>query len=111
MTSLELIVRPFQTRDVTPPTKIVGKEKTVESPELMLGDEGGKAFEVNLSFGANVDVNDKDTYVELKRDTSTKRVENPDDNSQFVDVEVINKLWTRNKLDPNLKRNYELNNK
>lgn len=111
MTAFETIVRPFQRKDVTPPTRIVGKEKAVEPVLVEFGSGGGKVLEYSFFFNPGLETIEKDTYKEVKRDTVTKRVENPDDSSQFVDVEQVKKLYTRNTVDPTLKRNYELSTK
>lgn len=111
MTSLELIVRPFQTRDVTPPVKIVPtKPVAVDAPVLLIGSSGGQVIALTAQVALEFNVDDKNTYKEIKRDTTTRRVTNPDDSSQFVDVELINKLYLQNKVDPKNKPIYELKN-
>ena len=37
MTSLELLIRPFQSKDVTPPKRIIGAEKTVDPVNVSIG--------------------------------------------------------------------------
>lgn len=109
MTVFENIVRPFQRKDVTPPTRIVGKEKVVEPVPVAFGKGGGKVLDYGFSFTPGLQTtNLSDTYKEIKRDNYPKRrVENPDDSSQFVEVESVKKIYTRNLSDPKVKRNYE----
>jgi hypothetical protein len=106
MTVFELIVRPFQTRDVTPPIRIIGKEKIVESPSQSYGKEGGKVFP--FSFFQSMTVETAQEFTEINRETVKKRVENPDDSTQFVEVEQVKKLFLRSDSDPKIKPIYNL---
>ena len=53
---------------------------------------------------------DSFTYREIDRKTHIKRIENPDDPSQFVEVERIDQISLRHKLKPDDKRIYEIKN-
>jgi hypothetical protein len=106
MTAFELVVRPFETRKVTPPIRIIGKEKIVEIPTQSYGSEGGKVFP--FSHFKSIDIETEQTFTEIKRETVKKRVENPDDSSQFVEVEQVKKLFLRSDSDPKVKPIYHL---
>ena len=87
MTNFELVIRPFQTRGVTPPVKIVGEPKEIETPILLIGSDSSKVFKLDVAISTNVEVlSDTTTYKETARTTETKRIENPDDPQQHVDV-------------------------
>ncbi len=59
----------------------------------MLGKEGStKTF--NESFSDRVTTYRDQEIKEKSRQTETKRIKNPDDESQFIDVENIKKLVT-----------------
>ena len=55
-------------------------------------------------------VEDDFTYQEVERKTHIKRVANPDDSSQFVDVERIDQISLWHKLHPDDRRIYEIKN-
>jgi hypothetical protein len=76
------------------PTRIFNPtQKPVEDTVLTLGKEGRtKTF--NESFSEKVTTYRDQEIKEKSRETEVKRVTNPDDDSQFVDVENIKKLVT-----------------
>jgi hypothetical protein len=111
MTSLELLIRPFQSRNVTPPRRIIGAEKTVDPVNVSIGSGGGTALVFHAWTVFEFKTEDSFTYKEVSRKTDTKRIENPDDPSMFVEVERIVEIVLRNKLKPEDKRIYEINNK
>ena len=94
MSSLERIVRPFQKSGVSYPTRIFDPtRRETEDAVLMIGQEGStKIF--NESFSSRVTTYKDQEVKEQSRETETKRIKNPDDESQFVDVENIKKLVT-----------------
>src|SRR5262245_54288101 len=96
MTQLENIVRPFQRREVTYPVRVFDDQPSSDTEDVVLnlGQEGAtKAF--NESFNNTVNSYEDETSREQSRKTHEKRVENPDDPSQFVNVEVIDKLTVK----------------
>jgi hypothetical protein len=95
MRRFEQIVRPFQLPNVTYPTRIFDPTKPalVEDVVKTFG-EAGKAKNYQCSFNENITTYKDEKVKEKSRTTSKKRIENPDDSSQFVDVELINKLTT-----------------
>ena len=94
MSTLEQIVRPFQRTSVSYPIRIFNPtQKPVEDTVLMLGKEGStKTF--NESFSEKVTTYKDQEIKEKSRETEKKRIKNPDDETQFVDVENIKKLVT-----------------
>lgn len=110
MTSLELLIRPFQAKDVTPPKRIIGSEKPVDPVQVSLGSAGGTAFLFRAFSVIQFNTEDNFTYREVERKTHTVRVSNPDDSAQYVDVERIESIFLRNKVNPDDKRIYELKN-
>jgi hypothetical protein len=94
MTSLERIVRPFQSKDVTPPQRILNpSEPPVDNVLIQCGQNGStKTF--NSSFSSTVTSYVEAKHRELSRATQVKRITNPDDETQYVDVELIDKLKT-----------------
>lgn len=110
MTSLEFLIRPFQSKDVTPPKRIIGAEKTVDPVAVSIGASGGTAFVFSAFSVIEFKTEDSFTYKEIDRKTHIKRIENPDDPSQFVEVERIDQISLRHKLKPDDKRIYEIKN-
>jgi hypothetical protein len=92
--SFERIVRPFQTKDVTPPQRIsTPDDPTVANVTIKCGAVGEtKTF--NGSHSSQVTAYVKSQRRELARQTSIKRITNPEDASQYVDVEVVDRLKT-----------------
>lgn len=90
--TLEKIVRPFQLFEVSRPTRIkVEETKTADNCVLEFGTDPGKLKTVKGNASATVSI-----YIDNKTktkalETSTWRVKNPDDDSQYVDVEVVDK--------------------
>lgn len=95
MSNLELVIRPFQTRNVTPPTIIPGEPKTIETPVLLIGSEGVKLFKLDVAVTTNVETINQTTYTETSRTTHTERVTNPDDPAQHVDVKSVDRVTVK----------------
>jgi hypothetical protein len=110
MPSLELIVRPFQTKDVTPPKRVIGAEKAVEPVQVSIGSTGGTAFVFSAFSVIEFQTDDRFTYREVERQTTVKRITSDSDPSQYVDVESIDRVLLKNKVDPDDKRIYEFKN-
>lgn len=94
MTALEQVVRPFQRAGVSYPVRIFDPtQKVVDDVVLSLGKEGAtKTFTESLS--QRVTTYQDQEIKEQSRETEVKRVTNPDDSAQYVDVENIKKLVT-----------------
>ena len=105
--NLEQIIRPFQDRDITPPKVVIGSRKEIEDIHVSFGGPGEKVFGFSLWSSTELGATAND-YKEIKRTTVTKRVENPDDPDQYVDVKNTTNLYTRNKVDPDKKFNIDL---
>jgi hypothetical protein len=92
MSSFERIVRPFQSKDVTPPQRIVVPEQEPVENIVIACGEVGQTRTFHGSFNSRHSLYVEQSYRELSRDTTTKRITNPDDSSQYVDVEIINSI-------------------
>jgi hypothetical protein len=98
---LERIVRPFQLITVTPSRRIIAGEKIVPNVLVNIGKPGsGLCFTYNLFFFENVIVEESKDRTEVKRTEVTKRITNPDDAEQHVDVKRMTSVVTRNDTDP-----------
>ena len=75
---------------------------------VSLGREGGKTFDYSYSFSSSVH-SATDNYKEVSRRSETKRVENPDDPDQFVEIKRATEIKLVNENDPKLKRRYRFN--
>jgi hypothetical protein len=92
MANFENLVRPFQLRDITPPSRII--DTTVSTPAnvtLSYGDAATDPKVVQISSNTTISY-----YMDTKgtadaSNTSIVRVSNPNDKSQFVDMERIDK--------------------
>jgi hypothetical protein len=101
--NLEQIIRPFQDRGITPPVRFL-EDRDDKGPEnVQFGAGGGKIF-LYATF-ASTGVSELNDYKEVSRETKEKRVENPDDPDQYVNIKVTEKLYTRNEVDPSKKLN------
>jgi hypothetical protein len=109
--SLERIVRPFATVDVTPPVRVLDPTAApIPNIVLELG-KVGTVKTLNGSFNSSIDAYTDDAHKEIKRTTETKTITNKDDPSQSVDVELIKKLTTeKGSQDTYKKSTFEFNN-
>jgi hypothetical protein len=92
MTSLERIVRPFQSKDVAPPSRVL--DTTVAAPDNVRITCGATGYTrtFNASYSCTTTLYVDNGAREVNRQTTTKRITNPDDSSQYVDVEVIDQI-------------------
>lgn len=90
---LEQIVRPFQSKTVLSRNTIsVTPPETSENCIVTVGVEGGSAKTLNGSYRVT-----KTLYCDNKAKTKpkkvvTQRIKNPDDEEQYVDVDVIDRM-------------------
>lgn len=96
MSSLELIIRPFLPRDVLPVKVPVANAKATGPVSLTIG-AGGGAVVFKYSKFQGVGFTTTQEFVEVQRQTETKRVKNPQDEDQYVDVELIKKIQYKDK--------------
>lgn len=98
MASLEKLVRPFQLQGFSPAQAVPGAAVApVDNAVLAIGQEGAtKTFSGNYRRNVTfyMDAQNKEMTGSDKREVTKKRIENPDDNTQYVEVEVIDKLHT-----------------
>lgn len=94
MTNLETIVRPFQTRDVTPPRRIESSESDgSENLRLEIGKNasaGGKMLITTYSASISRYMTKQEKEVDGERETHIKTITS--DEGVEIDIEVIDKL-------------------
>jgi hypothetical protein len=111
MRRFEQIVRPFQLPSVTYPTRIFDPTKAAVEDIVKTFGEEGRPKSYQCSFNENITTYKDEKVKEKSRETSKKRIENPDDSSQHVDVELINKLTTTKGTGSKYQKSeYEFNN-
>jgi hypothetical protein len=111
MSNLEQFVRPFQTKDVTPPRRVITEGADVAPVAISIGTVGSNlTFLLNLFISTGFETEDERTHIEVNRTTVDRRVENPDDSEQYVTVRDTEKIKLRKKSDPTDYRIYEFNN-
>jgi len=109
--SLELIIRPFQTRDVTPVNRPSAPGVAEGDPVVLSFGHEGEIKMMGASFSSNRTHYMEHKSVELNRQVTPKRIENPDDPDQFLMVELIDKLTAEANRGPNYqKTEYEFKN-
>lgn len=106
--SLERTIRPFQLPAVTPPALVLDDTKQSDPVAVSLGREGGKTFDFSYSFSGSVH-SATDSYKEVSRRSETRRVENPNDPDQFVEIRRATEIRLVNENNPSLKRRYRFN--
>lgn len=108
--SFEIIVRPFQTIRVHPLPKGATVLEATEEPEPIVLVFGADAQVKKLNGSVSVSstsFQEKESK-ELSRETKERRVENPDDPSQYVIVEDTTKITTESgKQDTYEKQSFE----
>lgn len=93
--TFERIVRPFQKVDFTPPPAPVAPETPLENVVLMIGKEGASAKMLVGNSSGEITSFHEDKQKEVSRTTIERRVENPDDPSQYVNVADTDKIKTK----------------
>lgn len=98
MSNLEQIVRPSQSPDIrpAPTTALLEPPKTVNNPNVVWGTSGNSIFQLRAHASGQVD--NRQDY-ETSRKFDVVRVKNPDDENQYIDVEVMTEYQARNKID------------
>lgn len=85
MMGLESVVRPFVSPLIAPAAGQLGDLKNPDVVNCSLGGKGGRSVPWTLSGSNKVLKSQTEKYLESSRDTVKRRVENPDDSSQFVE--------------------------
>lgn len=111
--NLEQVVRPFQSpsnfRNALPAAGAVDDPKEVVV--LVFGQEGADIKSLSGSFSANTTYYCDQKAKEFEREVHTKKITNPDDESQFVNVEVIDKITDKTGSGPQYqKKKFTLKN-
>ncbi len=94
MKTFETIVRPFQTVGVSPPVRVVTTEKNTSDVMLQIGLNGSGRIFNGIERASTTFYHDR-VNKEKKRETETKKITNPDDENQYIDVELIKKLTVK----------------
>lgn len=97
--TLEGIVRPFQTRDVSPAFVTPANGPAPQSNTILAYGKSASAKTFQTNYSSNVTYYMDQQSDETERETHVKRVYNEDDKSQYVDVEYIDKLKSKRKHD------------
>jgi hypothetical protein len=100
--ALELLVRPFQLQEITPPTVVIGGTVLADPVTIMLEAEGGKTFDFSYSFSGETGSSKNEK--EVKRKSEKVRIKNPEDEDQYVDVKRAKEITTVNEGDPSIRR-------
>jgi len=90
----ESIVRPFQEGEVFDARRAPPEQPALDAPETVVF-EWGKGIDAHFLRPDPI-FEYKTDWTEKARETETVRVTNPDDDSQFVDVERIKRLVMEN---------------
>lgn len=91
MVAFEGIVRPFTTPNYGPVDTVQAEVPASDPISVKIG-EGGKGYSFNGSESSTLTFYMDAKVKETTRDTTVHRVYNPDDHSQYVDVEAIDRL-------------------
>jgi hypothetical protein len=107
MPAWEQTIRAFESKAVSPP--LLQGPGPIGPPASDVRFEFGQGTITTFSWSYNTAVSagrDKTEYKEISRVEKTKRVFNPDDNSQFVDIAQPKKIKLQNRDDPEDQRTY-----
>ena len=96
MPGLEYIVRPFLPSSIRLPAQPEGESEFAPNVVVALASKGN-AVTFSWSSSANLT---SDTIREVKRTNKRVKIENPDDPSQFVEVDRATKIELRSEIDP-----------
>jgi hypothetical protein len=97
MPGLEYVVRPFQKQQVALPATI--EDEAADAPNVVVAlASKGNAVTFAYSFASSAGVGNK--FTEVERTSRRVRVENPDDPSQFVEVQRAKKITVANEDNP-----------
>ncbi len=93
--NLEQVIRPFQSKDITPAKPIIGKAATRVPVQVLIGDGGDKVFLYATWATTGTETMQPD-YREVSRVEKKVKVTNPDDETQYVEVKQIEEVTMRN---------------
>lgn len=97
MSNLEQIVRPAQTKNIRPLAISISRVPSADPTAAVLtwGEAGNSIFTLQANVKQTVK-NDRNT--ETKRTFDVVRITNPDDETQFIDTEVMTSYQARNTI-------------
>jgi hypothetical protein len=104
--AIELIVRPFQTKSVTPPTVVTGAAGAESPVTVTIGGTGVKTFSWSFTESVQGSEAKSGKFKEIKRTEEKIKITNPDDEDQFVEMQRIKDLMLANEKTPDDKRKY-----
>jgi hypothetical protein len=94
--SIESIVRPFVARDVTPPRRVVTEQASEpDTIRLEIGRKGGNVKTLSGSYSETRTFYVDGKQKEVDRKETPKRITNPNDPSQYVDVKQLDEMNVR----------------
>jgi hypothetical protein len=112
VTNISLIVRPFQAVNVAPAPNAPGGPAVASSSVTITAGRVGEGKTFTGSFSASESFYMDAAIKETARKTSMKRVENPDDPEQYVNVEQVDDLTTKQGAGKDYRKStYHFNNK
>jgi hypothetical protein len=106
--ALELLIRPFQLPQITPPTAVIGGTVLADPVVVEIDGEGGKTFEFSYSFSGETGTA-KNTFKEVKRKSQDAKITNPDDDTQYVKVKRATEIKFANAQDPTITQTHRYN--
>jgi hypothetical protein len=105
--TLELIVRPFQRGEVTPPLAVPGGTKLADPVVVKFASQGDAAI-FDWSFSSSISKSSTaKTHKEVSRTSQQVRIANPQDPSQFVDINRATSVTFANAAKPKDKETYK----
>lgn len=103
---MEQAIRPFQLSEFTFPFPLPTTGRGIVTPQpFLIGDGALRTETWSTSASMKVTTN---KYKETKRDEVKRRVYDPNDSSQFIDIMQLKVLYLQNKKDKSDTRVYEL---
>jgi len=97
--SLERIIRPAQTAGIRPTNFAVARAAPASGEEALItwGGPGATVFELKAHI--KEDTKPLDEKQETERTFDVVKIKNPDDDTQFIQTEVMTAYQARNKID------------
>ena len=102
MPDLSRVVRSNESANIRPISTLKALPGPAEDDAVMTwGQSGDSIFNKDaIHYGAKIIPPDDDDKTETKRTYDVVRVQNPDDENQYVETEVMTEFEARTKIDP-----------
>jgi hypothetical protein len=94
----EQLVRPFQTRPFGPAIAGPGSGDGPPPPDAIVikwEGKGGKVFDYVFNYSSTMQMPDEEEHRETKRISKKKRIENPEDSTQYVEFMRATEITTK----------------